>query len=66
MTQRELEKQISEQTGESIQTIRQLGFSPLRAICELKNDRSHWSSIGIFWNQQGILRGDILERKRKT
>ncbi len=31
MTQRELEKQISEQTGESIQTILQLGFSPLRA-----------------------------------
>jgi len=30
MTQQELERQISEQTGESIQTIRNLGFGPLQ------------------------------------
>lgn len=30
MTQQELERQISEKTGESIQAIRNLGFSPLR------------------------------------
>ena len=29
MTQKELERNVSQQTGESIQTIRQLGFSPL-------------------------------------
>ena len=31
MTQRELERQISQLTGESIETIRQLGFSQLSA-----------------------------------
>ena len=30
MTQKELERQISQQTGESLQTIRNLGFSPLQ------------------------------------
>ena len=32
MTQHELERQISEQTGESIETIRQRGFSPLQPV----------------------------------
>ncbi len=31
MTQRELEQQISRTTGESLQTIRSLGFSPLQS-----------------------------------
>ena len=30
MTQRELERQIAKQTGESIQKIRNMGFSPLQ------------------------------------
>jgi hypothetical protein len=32
MTQRELEREISQQTGECIQMIRNLGFSPLQPI----------------------------------
>ena len=32
MTQRELNREIASQTGESIQTIQSLGFSPLREI----------------------------------
>ena len=32
MKQRELEQQISRQTGESIHTIRHLGFSPLQPV----------------------------------
>ena len=32
MTQRELERQISRQTGESILAIRNFGFSPLRSV----------------------------------
>ena len=30
MTQRELDREIAGQTGESIQTIKNMGFSPLR------------------------------------
>lgn len=32
MTQRELNREVASQTGESIQTIQSLGFSPLREI----------------------------------
>ncbi len=32
MKQREIEQQIANQTGESLQTIHHLGFSPLRAV----------------------------------
>ena len=32
MTQRELNREVASQTGESIRTIQSLGFSPLREI----------------------------------
>ena len=36
MTQRELELQIAERTGESIQTIRDLGFGPLTTVIPME------------------------------
>ena len=35
MTQRELDREIASQTGESIQTIKSMGFSPLRETLSL-------------------------------
>ena len=32
MTQRELNREIANQTGDSIQTINTIGFSPLRSV----------------------------------
>ena len=36
MTQQEFEQQISNQTGESILTIRNFGFSPLRSVIPIE------------------------------
>lgn len=36
MTQRELEKEISQLTGESVHTIRNLGFSPLQPVSPIE------------------------------
>ena len=36
MTQHELEREISHQTGESLRTIRRLGFGPLQPVIPLE------------------------------
>lgn len=36
MTQRELERELSQKTGESVQTIRNLGFSPLQSVIPIE------------------------------
>jgi hypothetical protein len=36
MTQRELERQISQLTGESVQMIRNIGFSPLQPVIPIE------------------------------
>lgn len=53
MTQKELERQISKQTGETIQTIRQLGFSPLRESIPVEERQE---PLTVDWDLQDRMR----------
>ena len=47
MTQSELNREIASQTGETIQTIKSLGFSPLRESIPIEKRQSRSWSIGM-------------------
>ena len=53
MTQREFEQQLSKQTGESIQTIRQRGFSPLRESIPIE-ERNR--PLMVDWDLEDLMR----------
>ena len=48
MTQKELERQIASQTGESIQTIESMGFSPLRVVIPVEERRE---PLTVDWDE---------------
>lgn len=59
MTQNEIEQQICRRTGESLQTIRQMGFSPLFTefpIEERQNPLTvDWDLENLTRNRRGVL-----------
>ena len=57
MTQRELNQEIANQTGESIQTINAMGFSPLREIIPIEERQEplviDWDEVDHIRNLRG-------------
>ena len=57
MTQRELEREIASQTGESIQTIKTMGFSPLRETIPIEERQKplmvDWDEVDRSRNLRG-------------
>lgn len=56
MKQKELERQVSQRTGESTQTIRRLGFSPLLEIVPFEERQQplmiDWDALDQFRNER--------------
>ena len=48
MTQRELNREIANQTGDSIQTINTMGFSPLRSVIPIEERRE---PLVVDWDE---------------
>ena len=59
MTQKELEQQISRQTGDSIQTIRQLGFSPLQEVIPIEERQT---PLMVDWDLEDRTRQNRVRR----
>ena len=61
MTQRELEREIANQTGETINTIRTLGFSPLRATIPIEERQEplmvNWDEVDRMRNLESTTTG---------
>ena len=59
MTQRELDREIASQTGESIQTIKSLGFSPLRDTIPIEERQEplmvDWDEVDRSRNLRGTI-----------
>ena len=57
MTQRELDREIAGQTGESIQTIKTMGFSPLRETIPIEERQKplmvDWDEVDRSRNLRG-------------
>ena len=57
MTQRELNREIASQTGESIQTISSMGFSPLRETIPIEEREEplmvDWDEVDRIRNLRG-------------
>ena len=54
MTQKELEREIANQTGETIRTIKSMGFSPLRENIPIEEREK---PLMVDWDLQDQLRG---------
>ncbi|QEG22040.1 hypothetical protein MFFC18_19010 [Mariniblastus fucicola] len=58
MTQRELEREVASQTGETFQTIRSLGFSALRETIPIEERQEplmvDWDEVDRRRNTRGI------------
>ena len=58
MTQRELDREVASQTGESIQTIKSMGFSPLRETIPIEERQKplmvDWDEVDRRRNTRGI------------
>jgi len=58
MTQQELNHQIADQTGESIQTIESMGFSPLQSVIPFEERQEplmvDWDALDIIRHQRGL------------
>jgi hypothetical protein len=58
MTQRELDREIASQTGESVQTIKSMGFSPLRETIPIEERQEplmvDWDEFDRRRNTRGI------------
>jgi hypothetical protein len=48
MTQRELDREIASQTGESVQTIKSMGFSPLRETIPIEERKK---PLMVDWDE---------------
>ena len=59
MTRRELNREIASQTGESIQTIKSMGFSPLRETIPIEERRKplvvDWDEVERIRCMQGTI-----------
>ena len=55
MTQKELEREIANQTGETIQTIKLMGFGPLQDVIPIEERQQ---PLVVDW--------DEVDRKRNT
>ena len=57
MTQQELNQEIANQTGESVQTINAMGFSPLRSVIPVEERQEplviDWDEIDRTRNLRG-------------
>ena len=53
MTQRELNREIANQTGDSIQTINTMGFSPLRSVIPIEERQE---PLLIDWDEVDRIR----------
>ena len=53
MTQRELNREIANQTGDSIQTINTMGFSPLRSVIPIEERQE---PLIIDWDEVDRIR----------
>ena len=53
MTQRELNREIANQTGDSIQTINTMGFSPLRSVIPIEERQE---PLIIDWDEVDQIR----------
>ena len=53
MTQRELNREIANQTGDSIQTINTIGFSPLRSVIPIEERQE---PLIIDWDEVDRIR----------
>jgi hypothetical protein len=59
MTQRELEREVARQTGESIHSIRKMGFSPLEAEMPFEERQE---PLMVDWE----LRAQEYKRQRRS
>ncbi len=60
MTQRELNQEIANQTGESVHTINSMGFSPLREIIPIEERQE---PLVIDWDEVDRTRNLIGQRQ---
>jgi hypothetical protein len=58
MTQHELDREVASQTGESVQTIKSMGFSPLRETIPIEERKKplmvDWDEVDRRRNTRGI------------
>jgi hypothetical protein len=57
MTQKELNRQVSERTGETVRTIRRRGFSLMKIECP--------PSLMVDWDEVDSRRSKMLQERRR-